>query len=156
MDDRCIFCGAELSLLNRKKLYCGNTSQILCKDCYPKYKNLSAPERAEAALSSGRAYDADSLRAYLAELQQFKQKEDAERKADKEKRVSGMKCLRCDGQMLDYGPITFKLGEETYFFSDLNRLVSGSVTMNIFRCEACGKIEFFAFDDAEFGKQIAE
>ena len=47
MDDRCIFCGTELGILQRKKLSCGNTTQILCKDCYPKYEPLSAVERAE-------------------------------------------------------------------------------------------------------------
>lgn len=56
--------------------------------------------------------------------------------------------------MLDYGPATFKLGEETYFFSDWNRLLTGAVTMNIFRCEKCGKVEFFAFDETEFDEQL--
>jgi len=65
MDDKCIFCGAVPGLLNKKKLYCGNTTQILCKDCYPQYKNLSAVERAEAALSSGRAEGAMSCEAIL-------------------------------------------------------------------------------------------
>ena len=156
MDNRCIFCGTELGLLNKKKLYCGNTTQVLCKDCYPKYKNLSAVERAEAALSSGRAEDADELRSYLEKIHQARQEDEENRKADREKRASGMKCLRCGGQMLDYGEATFKLGEETYFFSDLNRLMSGSVMMNVFRCETCGKVEFFAFDDGEFAGQLAE
>lgn len=156
MDNRCIFCGAELGLLNKKKLYCGNTNQVLCKDCYPQYEKLSAVERAEAALSSGRAENADELRSYLENVRQARQEEEESRKADKEKRFTGMKCIRCNGQMLDYGEATFKLGEETYFFSDLNRLMSGSVTMNVFRCEACGKVEFFAFDDGEFAGQLAE
>jgi len=156
MDNKCIFCGAVPGLLNKKKLYCGNTNQVLCKDCYPKYKNLSAVERAEAALSSGRAEDADELRSYLENIHQARQEDEESRKAYKEKRFTGMNCIRCGGQMLDYGEATFKLGEETYFFSDLNRLMSGSVTMNIFRCEACGKVEFFAFDDGEFAGQLAE
>ena len=156
MDNRCIFCGVELGLLNKKKLYCGNTTQVLCKDCYPKYKNLSAVERAEAALNSGRAENADELRSYLEIVRQARQEEDDKCKADRKRRFTGMSCLRCGGQMLDYGEATFKLGEETYFFSDLNRLVSGSVTMNVFRCEVCGKVEFFAFDDGEFAGQLAE
>ena len=156
MDNRCIFCGTELGLLNKKKLYCGNSTQVLCKDCYPQYEKLSAVERAEAALSSGRAENAGELRSYLENIHNARQEEDENRKADKEKRVSGMTCLRCGGQMLNYGKATFKLGEETYFFSDLNRLMSGSVTMNVFRCEACGKVEFFAFDDGEFAGQLAE
>ena len=58
--------------------------------------------------------------------------------------------------MLDYGPVTFKLGEETWLFSDWNRLITGAVTMTILRCEKCGKVEFFAFDDTEFDKQLEE
>ena len=45
--------------------------------------------------------------------------------------------------------VTFKLGEETYFFSDLNRLMSGSLTMHLLRCETCGKVEFFIPDAKE-------
>ena len=52
--------------------------------------------------------------------------------------------------MLDYGPVTFKLGEESLIFSDLVRLFTGSLTMNIFRCNKCGKIEFFSLDNIEF------
>lgn len=58
--------------------------------------------------------------------------------------------------MLEYGPVTFKLGEETYFFSDLNRLASGSLTMNVMRCEKCGKLEFYAPDSIELDKLMDE
>ena len=67
-----------------------------------------------------------------------------------------MKCLRCDEKMLDCGPITFKLGEESLIFSDLVRFFTGSLTMNIFRCEKCGKVEFFSFNDTELAKQFDE
>ena len=156
MGDRCISCGTELAWMNKKKLYCGNTTQILCKDCYPRYKTLSAVERAEAALNTGRADDVDNLRTYLENIHHLKQKKADERKEKNERRVTELKCLRCDGQMLDYGPATFKLGEETYFFSDWNRLLTGAVTMNIFRCEKCGKVEFYAFDETEFNEQLEE
>ena len=153
MDAQCIFCGTELSMLNKKKLYCGNTTQILCKDCYSHYKNLSAVERAEAAFHSGRAADADALREYLVNIYHIKQEKEEERKKDNQCRATDLQCLRCEGKMLDYGPATFKLGEETFFFSDWNRLISGAVTMNVLRCEKCGKVEFFSVDHAEFGKQ---
>ena len=156
MDERCIFCGTELSMLNKKKLHCGNTTQILCKDCYSHYKNLSAVERAEAAFKSGRADCVDDLRNYLTNIYHMKQEKEEERKKDSERRATALKCLRCDGQMLDYGPMTFKLGEETIFFSDWNRLMSGAVTMNIFRCEKCGKVEFFSFDGTEFDNKLGE
>ncbi len=150
MNDRCIFCGIELSVLQRKKLSCGNTTQLLCKDCYPKYEPLSAVERAEAALKSGRAADSIELQKYLENVRDAQKKKAESQKANNDKLVTDLECLRCKGRMLNYGPITFKLGEETYFFSDLNRLISGSLTMNILRCEKCGKVEFFAFDEKEF------
>ena len=150
MNDRCIFCGIELSVLSRKKLSCGNTTQLLCKDCYPKYESLSAVERAEAALKSGRATDSNELRKYLDNVRSAQKKKEEAQKASNDKRATNYECLRCKGRMLNYGPITFKLGEETYFFSDLNRLITGSLTMNLLRCEKCGKVEFFAFDEKEF------
>ena len=153
MDEQCIFCGTELSMLNKKKLYCGNTTQILCKDCYSHYKNLSAVERAEAAFNSRRAADADALREYLVNIYHIKQEKEEERKKDNQCRATDLQCLRCEGKMLDYGPATFKLGEETIFFSDWNRLISGAVTMNVLRCEKCGKVEFFSVDSTGFGKQ---
>ena len=36
-----------------------------------------------------------------------------------------------------------KPGEATFFFSDLNRLISGSMTVEELCCEQCGKLEFF-------------
>ena len=115
MDDRCIFCGTELGILQKKKLYCGNTTQILCKDCYPKYKPLSAIERAEAALKTGRADRISELNNYLNTVNEARRKNAEERRAKNEERVTDLKCLRCAGRMVDYGPVTFKLGEETYF-----------------------------------------
>jgi len=143
MKNQCIFCGRELTVMQKKKLYCGNTSQTLCGACYGKYKSLSAPERAEAALKTGRADDAEKLRAYLEPIRQAQMENEEAQKSKNKNRLSGMKCLRCSENMLDYGSVTFKLGEETYFFSDINRLMSGSLTMNVMRCESCGKVEFF-------------
>ena len=146
MKERCIFCGWELGRFQGKKLYCGNTDQTVCADCRNKYKALSAIERAEAAYQTGRAEDAASLRAYLDTVQQAREAREAEAAAKAERLITDLKCLRCNGAMLDHGPLTFKLGEETYFFSDLNRLMSGSLTMHLLRCENCGKVEFFIPD----------
>ena len=153
MEDRCIFCGIEVGRFRKKKLFCGNTEQTICNNCYAEYKSLSAIERAKAALRTGRAENAASLQAYLEDVHNAIQEKKAEENHI-QKTVTDLKCLRCDGQMLNYGQKTFKLGEESYFFSDLNRLITGSVSMNVFRCEKCGKIEFFAFDDNEFSDQL--
>lgn len=156
MEDRCIFCGTILGKLQKRKLSCGNTEQILCKNCYPKYEPLSAIERAEAALKSGRAADAAELRKYLENVWDVQKKKEEEKEVNNKKRTTDIECLRCKGKMLEYGPVTFKLGEETYFFSDLNRLASGSLTMNVMRCEKCGKLEFYAPDSIELDKLMNE
>jgi len=52
-------------------------------------------------------------------------------------------CPKCGGEMYRYGEISVKLGEETLFFSSLNRLVSGSLTVEPYRCKGCGFTEFY-------------
>ena len=146
---RCIFCGWELGRLQRKKLYCGNTNQTVCADCRSKYKDLSAVERAEAAYQTGRAEEAAKLREYLDTVYRAKAEREAAEAAKVARRVSDLRCVRCDSVMHNHGDVTFKLGEESYFFSDLNRLMSGSLTMQLLRCEQCGKVEFFIPDAEE-------
>ena len=156
MNERCIFCGIELGVLQKKTLSCGNTTQVLCKDCYNKYKRLPAIERAEAALKTGRVADRENLQKYLEKIYNARAEKIERQKEKNDKRASNLECLRCKGRMLDYGPITFKLGEETYFFSDWNRLASGSLTMKLYRCENCGKAEFFINDSTELDKTLDE
>lgn len=146
MADRCIFCGEELGLLQKRKLWCGNTVQLLCGKCYKKYEPLSAVERAEAARNTGRAQDSGTLHEYVERIHMIKDAKKVQEKAEEEKRATDKKCLRCGGRMIDHGKVTFKLGEETYFMSDWNRLMSGSLDMNVLWCEDCGKTEFFIFD----------
>ena len=59
------------------------------------------------------------------------------------------KCPKCGGSMRQYGPITFKLGEETFLFSDLNRLMSGSMAVRLERCKECGYTEFYTPNENE-------
>ena len=58
-------------------------------------------------------------------------------------------CPKCGGEMLGYEPVERKLGSETFFFSDLNRLASGSLTVTIHRCRSCGYSEFYIPDEDE-------
>lgn len=146
MSDRCLFCGRELTWLQKKKLYCGNTDQTLCGDCYGRYKSLSAVERAEAAIQTGRAKEGIKLKEYLDAVHEAQQQKEAQKAERERSRVSQLHCIRCNEPMSYYGPLTFKLGEETYFFSDLNRLMSGSIAMDVYRCGSCGKVEFFIPD----------
>lgn len=70
------------------------------------------------------------------------EKQEKERE-DREQKRTGKTCLRCGGEMLDLGSMKLKLGEETFFFSDWNRLASGSLDVQVLRCEDCGKAEFY-------------
>ena len=146
MADQCIFCREEVGLLQKRKLWCGNTVQILCGKCYKKYESLSAVERAEAALATGRAEDSTMLREYVERIRTIKKAKQEKIREEEANRVTDKTCLRCNGRMVDHGKLTFKLGEETYFMSDWNRLMSGSLEMNVLRCEDCGKTEFFIYD----------
>ena len=56
-------------------------------------------------------------------------------------------CPKCGGEMYRYEPISIKLGEESFLFSDLNRLMSGSLTVAPARCKACGYTEFYTPDE---------
>ena len=132
----CAFCGAPLGLFGRETLVCGNTSQPVCKECWGNYLDVPDGERVEILLRSGHPVDPDKLR----------QSYEAQQRREKEKRaarMSGLACPRCGGAMLRLGRQTFKLGEETLFFSDLNRLASGSLELELLACEGCGKVEFY-------------
>ena len=155
MKDKCIFCSKELGMFEKKKLSCGGTTQVLCGDCYDVYSPLNAIERAEAALKTGQAEDEDTLIKYLEPIKEAQNLKNEEMKQKAEKRMTDKECLRCKGKMLDYGPVTFKLGEETYFWSDINRLMSGSLTFNVLVCENCGKAEFFISDRKDI-EEISE
>ena len=152
MQGNCIFCRKELGLFQKKELSCGNTTQILCKECYEKYEPLSAVERAEAAFQTGRANDVVELKKYLENIWEAKAKKEEVRRQKNEKRVTDTECLRCQSKMIAYGPVTFKMGEETYWASDWNRLMTGSLTMNLLRCDNCGKVEFYLPNDEELNK----
>ena len=51
--------------------------------------------------------------------------------------------LRRGGGMFRRREYLLKPDEATFFFSDLNRLISGSMTVEELCCEQCGKLEFF-------------
>ncbi len=149
MENTCIFCGKILRRFQKKSLHCGNSSELVCSDCFETYEPYNNVERAYLALEQGRPVNREGLREFTARMNALKEEKRAMREAEDKKRVSDKKCLRCDGRMLNYGPITVKLGEETCFMSDINRLMSGSLDLEILRCENCGKVEFFIPDDTK-------
>lgn len=136
MRENCIFCGKKLGLLERDEFYCGRQPQGVCKACRRDLLDLGQEERGKRALATGRAEYAEEIETFLEEFK--KQRQEERRKVS-----SGKKCLRCGGEMLKDGVRTFKLGEETLLLSDLNRLFSGSMDLEMLVCEDCGKVEFF-------------
>ena len=113
MPDICALCGKKLSPFARNPLPCGSQQENFCSKCYGRVFDLSPLSRARLLLSEGHPNHPDALRQAL-EKQQARQAE-----------------------------YQLKLGEETFFFSDLSRLISGSMTVEVLCCEQCGKLEFY-------------
>ena len=128
-DTRCVFCGKSISPFRSTNVLCGKTYEPSCLDCSKEMEPRPHLDRCRRALQRGLANQPELLREYIEVC------ESAEERRPK--------CLRCGGEMLRRGRQQFKLGEETFFFSDINRLASGSMTLEILRCESCGKMEFY-------------
>ena len=65
------------------------------------------------------------------------------------------KCLRCDGVMVCAGRERIQLGQFGVLTGNWDQLFSGALEVDIFRCDACGKLEFYAAD-AEEEDRIAQ
>ena len=52
-------------------------------------------------------------------------------------------CLRCSGKMESLGKQKIQLGKHGFFLGDLSHLLSGALDVEIFKCNKCGKYEFF-------------
>ena len=143
MEKICIFCGRSLGRWERKSLYCGNGTQTVCKECYEKYSPMTNVERGLLAWETGRAESREELREFVEQAERTREEKQEKEREDREQKRTGKICLRCGGEMLDLGSMKLKLGEETFFFSDWNRLASGSLDVQVLRCEDCGKAEFY-------------
>lgn len=143
MEKICIFCGRALGRWERKSLYCGNGTQTVCKECYEKYSSMTNVERGLLAWETGRAESREELREFVEKAERTREEKQEKEREDREQKRTGKTCLRCGGEMLDLGSMKLKLGEETFFFSDWNRLASGSLDVQVLRCEDCGKAEFY-------------
>ncbi|MBE6631568.1 MAG: hypothetical protein E7623_02580 [Ruminococcaceae bacterium] len=63
-----------------------------------------------------------------------------------------MKCIRCEKEMAFLGKETIQLGKTGWVLGDLPNLISGAMTVSIFRCPECGKLEFFQ-NEEDFEKR---
>ena len=149
----CIFCGEEIGAFGGKKLLCAGHAEIVCPDCFDKYQDLPAEELAQKILATGRAKYAEDLREYL-NYRAIREQEKAEREKNREeefrsKHPEAGQCPKCGGTMFQYGPLVVKLGDETFLFSDMNRLLTGSLSVRVDRCRECGYSEFYTPNENE-------
>lgn len=154
MENYCIFCRKMLGRFQKKSLWCGGASEIVCQDCYQKYAPYANEERARLALEEGRPVHRMELQQFAERMEAVKAERELQQALENQKRVTDKQCLRCGGRMLDYGLMMFKLGEEVFFMSDLKRIMDGSLQMQVLCCENCGKAEFYI--PGEVRKRIDE
>ncbi len=69
-----------------------------------------------------------------------------------------LKCLRCETEMVYIGAEEFQLGKTSFLWGDLPNLLAGAITMEIYYCPKCRKVEFFSTDKllAEDEDKIAQ
>jgi hypothetical protein len=63
-----------------------------------------------------------------------------------EENTSSLDCLRCDGQMESLGVQKIQLGKSGFFLGDLPNILAGALTVEIFKCNKCGKIELYSVE----------
>ena len=143
MKRQCVFCGRSLGRWEKRLLYCGNANQTVCRECFDKYCGYTNVELGFLAYETGRAESADQLEEFVNRMKKVREENEEKKREERQRRLTGKKCLRCGKEMLDHGSVKLKLGEEPFFFSDFNRLVSGSMAVRVLRCEACNKAEFY-------------
>ena len=139
----CAFCGKSLNFLEQEELMCGGVRQTVCRDCQEKYAALPMRERVEQLLQFGQPEEPERLREYL-----ITPEERAE--AARQARRTGLICLRCGGEMLRCGRYPIHLGDEGLLgpvFRD--GLLAYWMTVDILRCRACGRAEFFLPEDMD-------
>lgn len=54
-----------------------------------------------------------------------------------------MKCLRCQALLRYMGTEKLQLGQTGFLLGSLPNLFAGSLTVQIYVCKNCGKMEFF-------------
>ena len=58
-----------------------------------------------------------------------------------------MDCLRCKIKMNSLGKEDIQLGRTGFFTGSLGNLLSGSITVEIFVCPECRRLEFFSAEE---------
>lgn len=53
-------------------------------------------------------------------------------------------CLRCNSEMEYAGREKFQMGETGLLFGTLSNLIAGALEVDLYLCQKCGKLEFYA------------
>lgn len=139
MAKRCIFCDKEFGLFGGDWILCGDTKQPVCSNCSDILTQLSPVERAEKALETGRAWDAEDLQTFLDRERARQEQERARLERAHQAIRTDKTCLRCGGPMEKYGPKLFHLGEEGL----LGPVAAAWLEAEVIRCAQCGMAEFY-------------
>ena len=58
-----------------------------------------------------------------------------------------IKCLRCGAKLENIGSEEIQLGHESFLLGSLSNLLSGSLSVDIYKCPECDKLEFYYGED---------
>lgn len=61
--------------------------------------------------------------------------------------MTSMKCLRCGQEMRFLSQENIQLGRTGWLLGDLPNLVAGALSVDIFVCPDCRKLEFYASEE---------
>ncbi len=61
--------------------------------------------------------------------------------------VRDLNCLRCDDSMRYIKSEKIQLGEYGLFLGDLPNYIAGALEVDIYKCDQCGKFEFFQMEE---------
>ena len=70
--------------------------------------------------------------------------------------MNSMLCLRCNNKMQYVCREKLQLGETGLIFGTLPNLFAGALTVNIYLCESCGKLEFFSAEENENEEKLPQ
>ena len=66
-------------------------------------------------------------------------------------------CLRCGGAMGWVGQETLQKGKASWLFGNLDHLLSGALTIDLYCCSSCRRLEFYAVElPGDAGSGIAQ
>ena len=68
--------------------------------------------------------------------------------------MKSINCLRCDKKMDYIMTEDIQLGKQSFIFGDWPNLLAGALTVSVYRCPKCGKIEFFSDEGGDSLPQV--